>query len=68
MTDVPIRLSNVVKLDYSLSGPQNIARMENKRWFSMSIFELLDKREEAKGSGLRESVEQKRLVAINVFR
>jgi len=68
VSETPIRLSNVTKLDYSLSGPQNIVRMENKRWFSMSIFELLEKREEAKSGGLKESVEHERLISINVFR
>jgi hypothetical protein len=47
LNNTPIRLSNVVKLDYSMSVEQNYQRMENKKWFYMSIFDLLAKREEA---------------------
>jgi len=39
--DNPIRLSNVIDLNYSTSAEQNYLRMENKKWFCMSIFELL---------------------------
>lgn len=50
--ETPIRLSNVIKLDYGFSVQQNYARMENKKWFYMSLFELLQKKEEAKKANL----------------
>lgn len=58
LSDTPIRLSNVVKLDYSMSVQQNYQRMENKKWFYMSIFELLAKREESINDNLQHNVAQ----------
>lgn len=66
--ETPIRLSNVVKLDYSMSVQQNYQRMENKKWFYMSIFELLAKREESIKENLLGSTMQRKLLQINLFR
>jgi hypothetical protein len=68
LSDTPIRLSNVVKLDYSMSVQQNYQRMENKKWFYMSIFELLAKREESINDNLLGNTIQRKLLQINLFR
>ena len=68
VNDTPSRLSNVVKLDYNMSVQQNYQRMENKKWFYMSVFELLAKREEAVNANLLSTAIQRKLLQINLFR
>lgn len=42
--------------------------MENAKWFYMSLFELLQKKEEAKMANMFEIVKENKLLQINLFR
>ena len=42
--------------------------MENAKWFYMSLFELLQKKEEARSEDMFEIVKANKLLQINLFR
>lgn len=58
----------MVQLDRGLSVQQNYTRMENAKWFYMSLFELLQKKEEAKQAEMFGIVKENKLLQINLFR
>ena len=58
----------MVQIDRGLSVQQNYTRMENAKWFYMSLFELLQKKEEARSEDLFEIVKANKLLQINLFR
>ena len=58
----------MVQIDRGLSVQQNYTRMENAQWFYMSLFELLQKKEEARSEDMFEIVKANKLLQINLFR